>query len=131
MIRLESYQVMPDSPQMQRDTLYIVASLLAHSEDPLAVETVRIARINSIVPVAVDGFQEYPGRGWGGLVTLPNESGPRAVLIGTHEFLKQCNLQTPALLDATLQKWTKDGSRVVLVGWDGHVRSILKFGQLQ
>ena len=81
--RFDAYHVLPDSPQMQKDFLYVIASLKAKSSEPTAVDVLRVAKINGVLPVEVEGFQEYPGRGLGGLVTLPNEQHPRAVLMGT------------------------------------------------
>src|SRR5271154_2622139 len=91
--RFDAYHVLPDSPQMQKDFLYVIASLKAKSSEPTAADVVRIAKINGILPVEVEGFQEYPGRGLGGLVTLPNEQRPRAVIMGTREFIAQCGLE--------------------------------------
>ena len=126
--RFDAYHVLPDSPQMQKDFLYMVASLMAKSSDPAAAEVVRIAKVNGILPVEVEGFQEYPDRGLGGLITLPNEHRPRAVLMGTREFLDQCGLEIPAILEVTCRQWTKDkNNRIVLTGWDGWVRGVLKF----
>ena len=126
--RFDSYHVLPDSPQMQKDFLYILASLYAKSSEAVAEDVVRVAKINNIVPVEVDGFQEYPERGLGGLVKLPDEQRPRAVLIGTRDFLGQCGLETPAILEVTVRKWqAMKNSVVVLAGWDGWVRGVLKF----
>src|SRR5581483_7050742 len=90
--RFDAYHVLPDSPQMQKDFLYVAASLMAKSTHPQAAEVVRIAKLNAILPVEVEGFQEYPERGLGGLVKLPDEQRPRAILMGTREFLEQCGL---------------------------------------
>ncbi len=128
--RFDAYHVLPDSPQMQKDFLYVMASLMAKSTDPVATEVVKIAQINNILPVAVEGFQEYPGRGLGGLITLPDEHRPRAVLIGSREFLEQCGLETPAILEVTFRKWSQEPDSLVMVaGWDGCVRGVLKFCQ--
>jgi cation transport ATPase len=126
--RFDAYHVLPDSPQMQKDFLYVVASLMAKSSDPTAPDVVRIAQVNGILPVGVEGFQEYPGRGLGGLITLPNEHRPRAVLVGTREFLEQCGLEIPAILEVTCRQWEREKDRrIQLVGWDGWVRGVLKF----
>src|SRR5262245_30000186 len=128
MIRFEAYHVLPDSPQMQKDFLYVVASLQARSSEPSAREVVRIAQVNGILPVDVDGFQEYPGRGLGGLVKLPAEQRPRAVIMGTRDFMEQCGLEIPAILEVTARKWeTEKNARIVLAGWDAWVRGVLKF----
>ncbi len=129
--RFDSYHVLPDSPQMQKDFLYVVASLNAKSNEPTAADVVRIARLNAILPVEVEGFQEYPGRGLGGLVTLPDEQRPRAVLMGSREFLQQCGLEIPAILEVTCRKWEQEkNSHIVLAGWDAWVRGVLKFIRL-
>ena len=129
-LRFDAYHVLPDSPQMQKDFLYVVASLKARSSEPTAAEVVRIAKVNAILPVEVEGFQEYPGRGLGGLVKLPDEQRPRAVIMGTREFMEQCGLQLPAILEVTARKWeTEKNSQIILAGWDGWVRGVLKFIQ--
>ncbi len=126
--RFDAYHVLPDSPQMQKDFLYVVASLKAKSREPTAADVVRIAKINGILPVEVEGFQEYPGRGLGGLVKLPDEQRPRAVIMGTRKFLNQCGLEIPAILEVTARKWESEkDSIIVLAGWDGWVRGVLKF----
>jgi cation transport ATPase len=128
--RFAAYHVLPDSPQMQKDFLYIVASLMAKSSESNAADVVRVAGLNAILPVEVVGFQEYPGRGIGGLVTLPTEKHLRAILIGTRDLLKQCGLETPAILEVTARKWEVEPETAIqLVGWDGWVRGILKFGR--
>ncbi|SRR5258706_16436512 len=126
--RFDAYHVLPDSPQMQKDFLYVVASLKARSSEPTAPDVVRIAKLNGILPVEVEGFQEYPGRGLGGLITLPDEQRPRAVIMGTRDFLEQCGLEIPAILEVTARKWEKEKSAmIILAGWDGWVRGVLKF----
>ena len=128
--RFDAYHVLPDSPQMQKDFLYVVASLKAKSSEPTAADVVRVAKINNILPVEVEGFQEYPGRGLGGLVTLPDEQRPRAVIMGSREFLAQCGLEVPAILEVTCRKWENEKkTSIMLAGWDGLVRGVLKFVQ--
>ncbi len=126
--RFDAYHVLPDSPQMQKDFLYVLASLEARSADPLAADVVRVAKLNHVLPVEVAGFQEYPGRGLGGLVKLPDEQRPRAVIMGTREFMDQCGLQIPAMLEVSARKWEKGKhTKIYLAGWDGWVRGVLKF----
>jgi cation transport ATPase len=126
--RFDAYHVLPDSLQMQKDFLYIAASLKAKSSEPTASEVVRIAQVNGVLPVEVTGFQEYPGRGLGGLVTLPNEQRPRAVIMGSREFMEQCGLQIPAILEVTTRLWEKEqDAHITLLGWDGSVRGVMKF----
>ena len=128
--RFDAYHVLPDSPQMQKDFLYVVASLKARSSEATAADVVRIARLNGILPVDVEGFQEYPRRGLGGLVTLPDEKRPRAVIMGTRDFMQQCGLEIPAILEVTTRKWeTEKNAMIILAGWDAWVRGVLKFVQ--
>ena len=127
MFRFDAYHVLPDSPQMQKDFLYVLASFYAKSSDPLGPEVVRIAKINGILPVGVEGFQEYPDRGIGGLITLPDEGRPRAVLIGNLSFLEDSGLEIPAILESARKQWETGNNKVVLVGWDGWIRGVLKF----
>jgi cation transport ATPase len=129
-MRFDAYHVLPDSPQMQKDFLYVVASVMNHSSEPFAKEVVRIAKVNSILPVQVKGFQEYPGKGCGGLVTLPDEQRPRAVILGTREFLSESGLDIPAILEASAKRWESEPqTQIWLVGWDSWVRGVLKFTQ--
>jgi cation transport ATPase len=120
--------VLPDSPQMQKDFLYVVASLATHSSEPFAADIKRIAEINAITPVQVDGFQEYAGRGMGGLIQIPGEARPRAILMGTRQFLEESGLELPAILEASAQKWEAEkNGMILLAGWDAWVRGVLKF----
>src|ERR1035438_5509489 len=91
-LRFDAYHVLPDSPQMQRDFLELLASLAARSTEPWSGEILRIAQINGFLPVSVEGYQEFPGRGLGGLLTFPNEQRPRAVVMGSREFIQECGL---------------------------------------
>jgi cation transport ATPase len=94
----------------------------------LAAEVLRIAKINGVLPMDVEGFQEYPDRGLGGLIRLPDEATPRAVLMGSREFLSQCGLETPAILEVSARQWeSTKGALVLLAGWDAWVRGVLHF----
>ena len=127
-LQFDAYHVLPDSPQMQKDFLYVVASLGGHSKQPYAQEITHIAKINAVLPVEVQGFKEYADRGMGGLVELPDEHRPRAVLMGQRAFLQESGLEIPAILEATALKWEKEAnSFIILAGWDAWVRGILKF----
>src|SRR5690349_15476252 len=96
--RFDAYHVLPDSPQMQRDFLYVVASLEARAAGDAAADVVRVAKLNAILPLDVQGFQEFPDRGLGGLVQLPAENRPRAIVMGSREFIAECGLQIPDIL---------------------------------
>lgn len=129
-LTFEAYHVLPDSPQMQKDFLYVLASLMACSSQRFAEDVLRIAKLNNILPVRVEGFQEFPGRGLGGLVTLPNELRPRAVLIGAYEFIEESGLQMPDILEVAHRRWSREPqSKVLVAGWDAWVRAVLKFNE--
>lgn len=126
--RFAAYHVAPDSPQMERDFLQALASLEAKSDHPIAADVLRVAQANGILPVEVNGFQSIPGKGLGGLVQLPHEQRPRAVVVGSREFLAECGLQIPDLLEVTARKWeSEDGASIALGGWDGWIRGVIKF----
>jgi cation transport ATPase len=123
-----AFHVAPDSPQMETDFLRVVASLMAKSRHPLAGDILRVARANAVLPVSVEGFEDFPDRGLGGLVKLPEEQRPRAVVLGTREFIRECGLDIPGLLEAAARRWENEsGSSILLGGWDAWVRGILKF----
>src|SRR4051812_39469291 len=106
--RLTAYHVLPDSPLMQQNFLQALASLEAMSTHPLAADVLRIAKINHILPVSVAGFQEFPNRGIGGLVLLAHEQRPRAIVVGAREFVAECGLQLPDILEVTYRKWSAE-----------------------
>jgi len=126
--QFSAYQVCPDSPQLEHDFLCVVASLEAHSDHPMATELVQIARLNNILPVTVDKLQTFPDRGVGALVTLPKEHSPRAVLMGTKEFLEESGLRAPEILESAYRRWEAESdTMVMLAGWDEWVRGLIKF----
>jgi cation transport ATPase len=126
--RLSAYHVLPDSPLMQQNFLLALASLEARSVHPLATDVIRIAALNGIRPVEVQGFQEFPHRGLGGLVQLAHEARPRAIVVGSPEFLAECGLQIPDILLVTLRKWSAElGATVAVGGWDGWVRGVVRW----
>ncbi len=130
--RFDAYHVLPDSPQMQRDFLVMLASLEALSDHPFAADVVRVAGLNGILPVRVTGFEVFPGKGLGGLIQLPSENRPRAVIVGSRDFLTECGLQIPDLLEVTARQWEAErGSTIALVGWDSWVRGVAKFVRKQ
>jgi cation transport ATPase len=130
--QFQAFQVCPDSRQLERDFLCMLASLESRNLHPLATEIVQIARLNNILPVSVTGYQNFPGRGVGGMITLPSEHQPRAMLVGSQEFIEGNGLQVPELLKTTIQQWSSEPNiLVVLGGWDGWVRGALRFLRLR
>ena len=126
--RFDAYHVLPDSPLMQHNFLFALASLEARSDHPLAADVLRVARINGVRPSEVTGFQEFPQRGLGGLIQLPHEQRPRAIVVGSREFIAECGLQLPDILEVTVRKWTGEPhATVALGGWDGWVRGVVKW----
>jgi hypothetical protein len=128
--RLEAYQVWPDSPQLERDFLYVALSLAARAELPWAGDVERIAERNALRPVSVDGFQQEQGKGCGGLVKLPNEQRPRPVLFGDRDYVAAGGLEIPEMLERVSHEWSADPAHeLVWGGWDGQVRGLLKLGR--
>jgi cation transport ATPase len=128
--RLAAYHVLPDSPLMQDNFLLALASLEAKSNHPLAADVLRIAEINGVTPVHVSGFQEFPKRGIGGLVQLRHEQRPRAIVLGSREFIAECGLQIPDILEVAARRWeAENGSTIALGGWDGWVRGVVRWTQ--
>jgi cation transport ATPase len=126
--KLVAYHVLPDSPLMQQNFLLALASLEARSTHPLAADVVNVAKRNNILPVEVAGFQEFPQRGIGGLVQLPHEQRPRAIVVGSGEFIAECGLQLPDILLVTFKKWSAEpGAIVALGGWDSWVRGVIRW----
>lgn len=129
-MKLQAYHVLPDSVQMQRDFLYVLASLAVQSRLSNLEDVLAVAKRNGIGTGEVVGFQEFEGKGFGGLVTLPGENHPRAIISGTRAFLAESGLDIPAILEVTARQWEADKSvRILLLGWDGWVRGVLKFGE--
>jgi len=125
--RLVSYRVVPDSPQLMKDVLYLAASLEAHSGLKTS-DIVDIAKNNGVLPLGVDNFNDTPGRGMGGLIQLPNEGRVRPVLMGTRDFMTQCRLQIPDLLDTSTREWQGEKDvRLTYIGWEGSVRAVFKY----
>jgi hypothetical protein len=123
-----AYQVSPDSPQLANDFLCLMSSLAAKSPLPYSVELQKVAKNNNILPLSVSNFQTMEGRGIGGLITIPSEHHPRAVMMGTYDLLIQCGLKIPELLETTYRKWSSEPDMQILVGgWDQWVRGIIKF----
>src|SRR3954469_18336977 len=111
--KLNAYHVLPDSPLMQQNFLVALPSLEAQSNPPLAADVLRVAKINGVTPVSVAGFQEFPQRGIGGLVLLPHEQRPRAIVVGNREFIAECGLHIPDILEVTARKWESEAGSVI------------------
>jgi cation transport ATPase len=127
-----AYQVCPDSRQLERDFLCMVASVESQSDHPIATEIVQIAKLNNVLPVAVSGLQCFPRRGLGGIMTLPGENQPRAVIVGSREFVTEGGLQIPELLESTAREWQSEPQvELVFGGWDSAVRGVMKFVKKQ
>jgi cation transport ATPase len=124
-----AFQTAPASEQMEKDFLTLAASLAAHSNHPSSAAITRIAKLNQCPQCPVMGFQDFPGRGFGGAVQLPGERSHRAVLIGVRSFLDECGLEIPAILEVAVRQWEKEGAEVLFGGWDGYVRGLLKFSK--
>lgn len=125
--RFAAFQTAPASHELEGDFLAILGTLGSQTAHPAGPEMRRIAHTNGHPVCPTIGFQDFPGRGFGGAVQLPGEAAPRAVLVGTREFMAEAGLQMPALLEVAARQWEAEGALVLLGGWDGYVRGVLKF----
>ena len=112
---------------MENDFLTAAGSLAAQSAHPAAPSINRVAGANGRPHRPVIGFQDFPERGFGGAVQLPGEEGARAVLIGNRAFMAEAGLDAPALLEVAARRWEGEGATILLGGWDGYVRGVMKF----
>lgn len=123
---LEALQTAPAGEQYERDFLALAGSLAALSAHPAAESVRRAAKAAGLADGPVAGFKDFPERGFGGLVQLPGEDMPRAVLIGELDFLAASGLQIPAILEVARRRFSEDGRRALVGGWDGYVRGVMR-----
>ncbi len=122
-----AYQTAPASEQMEKDFLTLVGSLAELSRHPAAPDLRRVARLNRLPLCPVIGFQDFPEKGFGGAVRLPGEGGSRAVVVGHRAFAAECGLDMPAVLEVAARRYEGEGARILLGGWDGYVRGVMRF----
>ncbi len=120
-------QTAPAGEKYEKDFLALAASLAAFSAHPAAADLRRVAKGAGVSDGPVVGFKDFPGKGFGGVVQLPGEEMPRAVLMGELDFLEECGLHIPALLEVARRRFSADGARALVGGWDGHVRGVMRF----
>lgn len=126
--RFAAFQTAPANPQMEKQFMTIANSLAALSSHPGKDSIQRVANTDQLPHCEVLGFQDFPGKGFGGAVRLPGEDGQaRASLIGTRAFMKEAGLQLPDLLEVAARRWEAEGAEVLMGGWDGYVRGLMKF----
>lgn len=125
--RFAAFRVTPDSLQLEKTALLIAASLEAQASES-QTDLAQVAQANAVLPVSVDHYQEYPGRGVGGLIQLTLDSAPLPVLFGSKDFLIQCNLSIPELLESAIREWeTQPGTLLRFLGWEGSVHAVFQF----
>lgn len=121
-----AFQAAPAGEIYEQEFFSLVTSVESHSSHPVAQSILPVAKKNNVPVHPVIGYREFPGEGVGGAAEV--SSGVyRAVVIGKREFLAQCGLQVPELLEVAARRWQDEGALVVFGGWDGWVRGILKF----
>ena len=125
-VLFSAFQVAPAGEMYEAEFLSLVASVESQSSHPAARQIADIAKKNNLPLRPVIAFQEFPGSGLGGAVDLGNGTY-RAVVVGTREFLKECGLQVPELLEVAARRWEGESAVIALGGWDGWVRGVLKF----
>lgn len=121
-----AFQVVPAGELYEQEFLSLVSSIESRSQHPIAKSVLAVAKKNNVSIYPVVGFKEFPGLGVGGAVEV-GAGVYRAVVMGGRNFLNQCGLEVPELLEVSLRKWEKEGALVALGGWDAWVRGILKF----
>lgn len=126
--RLAAFQTAPANPQMEKQFMTIANSLAPGSSHPGKDSIERVANSEQLPHCEVLGFQDFPGKGFGGAVRLPGEEGrARASLFGNRAFMKEAGLQLPDLLEVAARRWEEEGAEVLMGGWDGYVRGLMKF----
>jgi cation transport ATPase len=120
-------QTAPAGEKYEKDFLALAASLAGLSKHPAAADLRRAAKAVGVSDGPVTGFKDFPERGFGGVVQLPGEEMPRAVLMGELSFLEESGLQIPAVLEVARRRFLDDGARALVGGWDGHVRGVMRF----
>jgi cation transport ATPase len=126
-LQLRAFQTAPANEQMEKDFLSFAASLAPGATHPGAADILKVAHNAGCTKFPVIGFQDFPGRGFGGVVQIAGENRPRAVLFGTRAFLAESGLDMPAILEVAARKWEAEKADILLGGWDGYVRGLLKF----
>lgn len=120
-------QTAPSGDKYEKDFLALAGSLAALSSHPASEDLRRVAKAEGVSDGPVTGFKDFPEKGFGGLVQLPAEEMPRAVLMGDLDFLEESGLQIPAILEVARRRFMDEGHRVLVGGWDGHVRGVIRF----
>jgi cation transport ATPase len=120
-------QTAPAGKKYEDDFLALAGSLAAFSTHPAAAAVRQLAKRDGMSDGPVTGFKDFPDRGFGGVVQLPGEEMPRAVLMGDLGFLEESGLQIPAILEVARRRFSEDGHRVLVGGWDGYVRGVMRF----
>lgn len=121
-----AFQVAPAGELYEQEFLTVVSSIEAKSSHPIAEAILSVAQKNNVSMKPVVGFKEFPGLGVGGAVEVA--AGVfRAAVIGRRSFLRECGLEVPDILEIPIRKWEQESALVVLGGWDGWVRGVLKF----
>jgi Cu+-exporting ATPase len=111
------------------DLLALAAALEERSEHPLAAAIVAHAREQGLAERAVSGFAATAGDGVEGIVegTLPHETGPQAVLVGTRRFLLERGIDVSSLVGPAADA-ESGGRTVAYVAIDGVAAGLIALG---
>lgn len=109
----------------EADRVLTVAGALEHaSEHPIARAVAEAAlEANGGGLPAVSGFENVPGRGVRGTVTLDGRD--LHVLAGRPELLIDARYVLPDDVDAALRRAGHEGATAIVVGWEGRARGVL------
>lgn len=108
----EVQEVVPVNGHTEHDLLQRAAGLEAHSEHPLARAILAFADTRGIAPLPATDFQIFQGKGAAARI------GGIAYWVGSHRYLEERGLETPAL-HAQADAMAGAGRSVVVVG-DAH-----------
>jgi len=119
-LSVASPEGIPALPKRELVALAMGAEL--HSEHPVGEAIVRAGRQLNLSPPAPTQFEALPGLGI--RATLPDPQGPRDVLVGNAECLRQAGIDTSACSTAA-ERLARSGQTVVHVAAGGICRGVL------
>jgi cation transport ATPase len=125
--KFAALQTAPAGEKYEGDFLALAGSLAGMSAHPAAADIRRAAKAAQLSDGPVYGFKDFPNRGFGGVVRLPGEESPRAVLMGEWPLLEESGLSMPDILEVARRRFSEDGALVLVGGWDGYVRGVMRF----
>lgn len=103
----------------EREVLRLAAGLEAKSQHPLGKAIVEYARGKSAQLPEVESFQNYGGKGVGGIID------GKPVLVGNRRLFIEQKIAISADVSADIERFEKDGNTVVLVAMQKKVSGVI------